>query len=247
MLDPNRFYAITFDCFGTLVDWETGIVSALTQLFERASVEVPPACELLHAYSRYEPVAQQGAYQPYRAVLAQVTNDIAAQYNLALALHDENILAESIANWPIFPDTCHTLAMLSEHYDLAILSNIDRDLFEPIHHRLRADDAFDFTAIITSEDTQSYKPAIGHFWQAMQALDVPGARMLHVAQSLYHDIVPAQSLGISTIWVNRNTIALDDAAHPDQAIGATPAVQLPANVSPDVEVPNLANLVELLC
>ncbi len=247
MLDPTRYHAITFDCFGTLVDWETGLVSALSRLFERAGVEVPSACELLNAYSRFEPAAQQGAYRRYRTILAQVTKDIAAQYNLAPALCDENLLAESIASWPIFPDTCHALAMLSEHYDLAILSNIDRDLFEPIHDRLRANNDFAFAAIITSEDTQSYKPAIGHFWQAMQTLKLPGARILHVAQSLYHDIVPAQSLGISTVWVNRNNIPLDDAAHTNRANGATPAVELPANVGPDLEVPDLATLVELLC
>ena len=160
---------------------------------------------------------------------------------------EEHTLAGSIKSWPIFPDTSKALATLSKHYDLAILSNIDRDLFEPVHARLISENTFDFAAIITSEDTQSYKPAIGHFWQAMQTLDLPGARILHVAQSLYHDIVPAQSLGISTVWINRNGISLDATDESSDANGATPAVELPENVGPDLELPDLASLAQLLC
>ena len=247
MLDPARYHAITFDCFGTLIDWETGIVRALEALFARDDTPIPDPSELLSLYARFEPAAQRGDYRTYRKILAQVTCEIATHYGVDLASGQENLLADSIATWPIYTDTPKTLAALHEHYDLAILSNIDRDLFAPVCARLTNEYAFDFAAVITSQDTQSYKPAIGHFWQAMQTLDLPGARLLHVAQSLYHDIVPAQSLGISTVWINRNGISLGATDESHTANGATPAIDLPENVGPDIELPDLASLAHLLC
>ena len=247
MFDPTHYHAITFDCFGTLVDWEAGIVAALSEIFVSCAQPVPDDRELLDLYARFEPAAQRGDYRSYREILAQVTYEIATHYGVDLASGQENLLADSIATWPIYTDTPKALAALHEHYDLAILSNIDRDLFAPVCARLTNEYAFDFAAVITSQDTQSYKPAIGHFWQAMQTLKLPGARILHVAQSLYHDIVPAQSLGISTVWINRNGISLDATDESNNANGATPAIDLPENVGPDIQLPDLASLAQLLC
>lgn len=241
MLDPSRYHVITFDCYGTLIDWETGILAALRSLLERHGVDpAPGADELLALYAELEPAAQAGEYRPYRDVLADVTRGLASEFGLSLDPGQEHTIAESIRNWPAFKDTTKALARLGAYYDLAILSNIDRGLFEQTRPRLLAVPAgfepFDFAAVITAEDTRSYKPAIGHFWHAIQTLGVPGARILHVAQSLYHDVVPAQSMGISTVWVNRRGDA--------EGGGATPEVA--DTVEPDIEVPDLRSLADLL-
>lgn len=238
MLDPTRYHAITFDCYGTLIDWETGILTALRRLLSAHSVEPPADEELLAFYAELEPAAQEGDYRPYRDVLADVTQGFADALDITLAPGEEHTLAESIGDWPAFKDTARALSRLAVHYDLAILSNIDRDLFEQTRPRLLAEQTFDFAAVITAEDTHSYKPAIGHFWQAIQTLGIPGARILHVAQSLYHDIIPAQSMGITTVWINRRSAL--------EGFGATPPVELPDDVEPDVELPDLRALADML-
>jgi 2-haloacid dehalogenase len=235
MLDPTRYQVLTFDCYGTLINWETGILRAFRALLERHGVTPGNDEELLALHAALEPQAQAGEYRPYRDVLADVTRGVAAALGFQLQPGEEHTLADSIADWPAFRDTPKSLARLAEAYDLAILSNIDRDLFETSLPHLTAGYDFDFAAVITAEDTRSYKPAIGHFWHAMQTLGVPGARMLHVAQSLYHDIVPAQSMGISTVWVNRRAGRTGG--------GATPAA--PA-VEPDLVVPDLRTLADTL-
>lgn len=234
MLDPSRYQVLTFDCYGTLIDWERGILDALHSLIARHGLEPPEDDELLALYAELEPAAQAGDYRPYREVLADVTRGFAEALDLRLAPGEEGALADSIADWPAFRDTPKALARLAERYDLAILSNIDRDLFEHTRPRLVGDFGFDFAAVITAEDTRSYKPAIGHFWRAIEALGVPGARILHVAQSLYHDVVPAQSMGISTVWVNRR--------HGREGGGATPFIEAAQDVEPDLEVPDLRTL-----
>lgn len=240
MLDPDRYRVLTFDCYGTLIDWERGILTALGALLARHGAPTPPDDELLTLYAELEPTAQAGDYRPYREVLTDVTRGVAAEFGLTLEPGEEHTLAESIPDWLAFKDTAKALARLAAHYDLAILSNIDHDLFETTRPRLLAVppgyEPFDFAAVITAEDTRSYKPAIGHFWHAIQTLGVPGARILHVAQSLYHDVVPAQSMGISTVWVNRRD-GLEGG-------GATPEVA--DTVEPDIEVPDLRSLADLL-
>ena len=236
MLDPDRYAVLTFDCYGTLIDWERGILDALHALLALHAVASPGDEELLALHAQLEPAAQAGEYRPYREVLAAVTRGFAESLDFDLAPGDEHALADSIGAWPAFRDTPKALARLAERYDLAILSNIDRDLFERTRPHLIAGQPFDFAAVITAEDTRSYKPAIGHFWRATQTLGVPGARILHVAQSLYHDVVPAQSLGISTVWVNRRAGR--------SGTGATPALEAP--VEPDLEVADLRTLAESL-
>lgn len=238
MLDPARYQTLTFDCYGTLIDWESGILAALHGLLARHAVEPPGAEELLALYAELEPAAQTGDYRPYREVLAEVTRGFAEALDFDLAPGEEHTLADSIARWPAFNDTPGSLARLAEHYDLAILSNIDRDLFEGTRPRLIGGFDHDLAAVITAEDTRSYKPAIGHFWRAIQTLGVPGARVLHVAQSLYHDITPAQSMGISTVWVNRHSGR--------DGHGATPFTEAGRGVEPDLEVPDLRTLADLL-
>ncbi|HZW08864.1 MAG TPA: haloacid dehalogenase type II [Phycisphaerales bacterium] len=236
MLDPAKYQVLTFDCYGTLIDWEAGMLDALRALLGRHGVPSPGDEELLALHAALEPAAQAGEYRPYRDVLADVTRSLAGSLGVRLAAGEEHTLADSIPRWPAFRDTPKALARLARAYDLAILSNIDRDLFERTRPKLIDGHDFDFAAVITAEDTRSYKPAIGHFWHAIQALGVPGARILHVAQSLYHDVVPAQSMGISTVWVNRR------AGRPGG--GATPRPA--SDVEPDLEVPDLRSLAAAL-
>jgi len=238
MLDPARYQVLTFDCYGTLIDWESGILAALHGLLGRHGVAPPGDDRLLALYAELEPAAQAGAYRPYREVLAGVTRGLAGTLGFELAPGEERTLADSIADWPAFRDTPKALARLAQRYDLAILSNIDRDLFAATRPRLIGGQGFDFAAVVTAEDTRSYKPAIGHFWRAIEALGVPGARILHVAQSLYHDITPAQSMGISTVWVNRRA---DRGGH-----GATPFTQAQQEVEPDLVVHDLRTLADVL-
>ncbi len=236
MLDPTRYQVLTFDCYGTLIDWETGILRAIHALLAQHRVQPPDDDELLSLHAELEPAAQAGEYRRYREVLADVTRGFAEALGFELAPGEERTLAESVGEWPACRDTPKSLARLAEAYDLAILSNIDRDLFEQSRPHLLGDYDFDFAAVITAEDTRSYKPAIGHFWSAIETLGVPGARILHVAQSRYHDIAPAQSMGTPTVWVNRR------AGRPGG--GATPIAD--AEVEPDLEVPDLRSLADLL-
>lgn len=239
MLDPDRYQLLTFDCYGTLIDWETGILAALRGLLEHHGKEGPGDAELLALYAELEPAAQSGEYRPYREVLAEVTRGFAEALGIALRPGEEATLAASVGAWPAFRDSSKALARLARRYDLAILSNIDRDMFEATRPTLIGAHDFDFRAVITAEDTRSYKPAIGHFWKAIDTLGVPGARILHVAQSLYHDIGPAQSMGITTVWVDRRS---GRAGH-----GATPFTEVEHAVEPDLVVPDLRSLAELVC
>ncbi|MBK7404006.1 MAG: HAD-IA family hydrolase [Phycisphaerales bacterium] len=236
MLDPDRYAVLTFDCYGTLIDWERGILDALHRLIARHGAASPGDEELLALHARLEPAAQAGEYRTYREVLGMVARGVGEAMGFTPTPEEACAFADSVGDWPAFRDTPRALARLAERYDLAILSNIDRDLFERTRPSLIGGRGFDFAAVITAEDTRSYKPAIGHFWRAMQTLGVPGARILHVAQSLYHDIVPAQSLGISTVWVNRRTGRIGS--------GATPPAATP--VEPDLEVADLSSLAAFL-
>ena len=238
MLDPTRYQLLTFDCYGTLIDWESGILRALHSLLAAHDTPSPGDRELLALYAELEPAAQAGDYRSYRDVLADVTRGYAEALAIKLDPGQEHTLADSIADWPVYKDTSKALARLAAHYDLAILSNIDRDIFEGTRPKLLAGQPFEFAAVITAEDTRSYKPAIGHFWHAIDSLGIPGARILHVAQSLYHDITPAQSMGISTVWVNRHTGR--------DGHGVTPFTEAEHDVEPDLEVPDLRTLADLL-
>lgn len=227
MIDWDRIEAVTFDCYGTLIDWEAGIVGALSPYLRDAGVELPDA-EILHAFSRLESEAQQGIYAPYRHVLGRVMRGLAAEHGFALEDDAWGLLAESIARWPPFPDTRDALAALAGRYPLGVLSNIDDDLFRATLERLSTE----FRWVVTAEEVVSYKPGPRHFEFAERRMGVPRDRWLHVAQSLYHDIVPAKRMGLPTVWVNRR--------RGREGFGATP----PAAAVPDLEVASLEELAE---
>ena len=228
-MDLRAFAALTFDCYGTLIDWESGILDALAPLRREAGSEVGDE-ELLERFAAVEARFQTGEFKRYRAVLCDVGREMARFLGVSLRPGDGGFLADSIADWKPFPDTVSALAKLKAQFQLAIVSNIDDDLFALTAKRLQV--PFDY--VVTAEQVGSYKPAHGNFLRAIERIGLPRGQILHVAQSLYHDIKPADELGLSTVWVNRR------GGKPGS--GATP----PASATPVLEVPDLATLVSLL-
>ena len=228
-MDLTRFDALTFDCYGTLIDWERGILAALKPWTRRHGV----ACDdeyLLGRYAAAEAEAEKGAWRPYREVLATVLETLARDLGARVDPEDRDLLARSVGDWPPFSDTVASLAALAKRYRLAIVSNIDDALFvETANRQLKTR----FDQVITAEQVRSYKPGHAHFHEALKRLGLPRERVLHVAQSLYHDIAPARALGFSTVWVNRRAGRAGS--------GATP----PAGAKPDLEIFDLDSLVTL--
>ena len=229
MLDWTRFEALTFDCYGTLIDWERGILEAARPLLRRHGV----ACDderLLAAYAAAESAAERPPFRAYRQVLREVVDGIGAALGFRPDAADREALVESLPRWPPFPDTVEALQELRRRHRLAIVSNVDDDLFAGTARLLDVE----FDAIVTAQQVGSYKPAPGHFRRALERLALPKEKVLHVAQSLYHDVAPARALGWATVWVNRRS------GRPGP--GATP----PADARADIEVPNMRTLADLL-
>jgi len=204
VIKSDSIEAITFDCFGTLIDWETGILTTLRLLCERYSVRpVPEQADLLAMYARHESAAEHGSYRPYREVLEIVTRKIAAELGFQLAAADRSILADSLADWPAFRDTAPALRALKSRFRLGVLSNIDDDLFADVELRLGLAAHGGLDLLVTAQQVQSYKPAHAHFEEALRRLGIEQSRLLHVAQSQRHDIKPCNELGIRCVWVDR--------------------------------------------
>ncbi len=228
MLDFSQFECLTFDCYGTLIDWETGILSALKPILEGHHRTLSDRA-ILELYAGFEAKIESGEYLPYRQVLQRVTQRIGARLSFALYEGEAGALAESLKNWPPFPDTVDSLKRLKSRYKLAILSNTDDDLFAQTAKTLQV--PFDF--VITAQQVQSYKPSHQNFERALQVIGLPKDKILHCAQSVFHDIVPAKALGIANVWVNRRA--------GKEGGGATQT----ALETPDVTVNSLAELADL--
>lgn len=228
MLDFDRFTHLSFDCYGTLIDWETGILAALRPVLDRHGIALTDD-QALERYGELESAAERGPYHRYRDVLATVMDGFGARLGFTPAAEERAALAASVGDWPPFPDTVEALRALARRFRLVILSNIDDDLFARSARRL----GVDFAAIITAEQVGSYKPDPRNFRALLERLDIPPDRLLHVAQSLFHDIAPASALGLTTVWVNRR--------HDRPGSGATP----PTTARADLEVPDLRTLAQL--
>ncbi len=198
MLDLSQFDWISFDCYGTLIDWESGILGYLRPLLQRKG-HVPTDVQILTLYSEFEPHEQSGTYRSYREVLAQVVRNFARELHFEVTDAEASGFADSIREWTPFPDTVPALRELKRRYQLAILSNIDDELFEFSADKLQVP----FDCVVTAEQARSYKPSIRNFELLLEKLSVSRSKLLHVAESPYHDVVPAASLGIATAWVNR--------------------------------------------
>jgi len=224
-MDFSRFTAISFDCYGTLIDWESGLLPVLRSVLARHGQNLPDAA-ILELYGEFEAEAEDGPYQSYRDVLQSVVQAFADRLRFQASSAEIRSLDESVRAWPPFPDTVAALRELRKRYKLVVISNIDDDLFAETRKQLDVE----FDAVITAEQVRSYKPSLNNFQMALRTLAISPDRLLHAAQSVYHDVVPAHSLGIATVWVNRKS------ARP--GVGAVRA----SAGRPDLEVPDLASL-----
>ena len=198
MLDLNQFEWISFDCYGTLIDWESGIlgyVQPLLQSKDRALTEA----EILRMYSEFEPGEQAQPYRSYCDILASVVRDFAHELRFEVSDQEATGLADSIRGWQPFSDTIPALRILKHKYKVAILSNIDDELFAFSAEKLQVP----FDCVVTAQQARGYKPSANNFELLLQRLAIPRSRLLHVAESLYHDVAPASALGIKAVWVNR--------------------------------------------
>ena len=227
MLHFDDFDVLTFDCYGTLIDWETGLWEALQPILAQHRITLAMD-EALVLYGALESEAERGPYHTYRTVLRMALEGLGSRLGFVPTEIELERFAASVADWPAFPDSALALQALHKKYKLAIISNIDDDLFAMSAQRL--DVQFDW--LITAQQARSYKPSLHNFQMALARIGVPPQKILHVAQSLYHDIAPARALGLSTVWVNRR--------HAQPGFGATP----PGQAQPDVEVPDLRTLAE---
>jgi 2-haloacid dehalogenase len=228
MLNLFQFKVLTFDCYGTLIDWETGIFSVLRPILAAHGKSISDS-GILKLYSELEFEAQQGEFHPYREVLQSVVRGFGEHLGFNPTEAEVRSLPESLATWKPFPDTVAALRKLASHYRLAILSNIDDDLFIATARRLEVN----FDQVITAQQARAYKPSLQMFNLAQQKIAAARGEWLHVAQSVFHDVIPAKSLGIATVWVNRPS--------PRPGAGAAKA----ASGEPDLEVPDLKTLAAL--
>lgn len=222
-LDPDRFELLTFDCYGTLADWERGILAAVQPVCAARGLAPSPG-ETLGAFGEHEHAVQGERYRPYRAVLGLTLQRMGASLGFRPTRAECAAFGASVGDWPPFPDTADALAKLSAKYRLGIVSNVDDDLFAATAERLGAQ----FDWVVTAEQVRAYKPAPAHFHEMVRRSGVPRDRVLHVAQSRYHDIAPASALGYATLWVNRPSAAA--------GAGTTPS----AAAVPDAEVRSMA-------
>jgi 2-haloalkanoic acid dehalogenase type II len=188
---------LTFDCYGTLIDWEQGITTAFTAAAAADGLTLARDA-VLHAYHEIEPVVEAERYRPYHDVLVETACRVAARLGWPLSAERAAFLPASLPEWPPFPDTNAALERLARAgYRLGILSNVDDDLLAGTRRSL----AVEFELIVTAQQVGSYKPAPGHFREARARIG--GARWLHAAQSYFHDVRPARAEGIPVAWVNR--------------------------------------------
>ena len=229
MLPSRPFEIISFDCYGTLVDWEAGILSALRPIFLSYKIQLSDD-HLLELFAEEESKNQVRDYFNYKTILKKMMRGFAARFKITLTSSENDCLLRSLKTWEPFPDTLPALKALKEKYKLAVISNIDDDLFFETAKKLEV--PFDW--VITSEQIKSYKPSLNNFRQALQKMSTAPEKVLHVAQSLYHDIAPAKTLGLATVWVNRRK--------GKPGFGATP----PSGGAGDLEVADLNELVKVL-
>jgi len=196
---PREFEFVTFDCYGTLIDWEIGIRRAFKQAFEGTGLSQTQEGELLELYQEEEKrIEGQMPYRPYREVLSLAASGAARKFGKNIPERLSSLLAKQLPSWAPFPDTNPALERLSTAYVLGILSNIDNDLLEGTLKHFTVP----FDLVVTAERVRSYKPGHEHFEEARRTIGAD-REWLHVAASLYHDIEQASRLGINTAWINR--------------------------------------------
>jgi 2-haloacid dehalogenase len=227
-LDFDRFDVLTFDCYGTLIDWEAGLLAAMRPPMAAHGIAADDET-LLEAFARHEAEAEAGPYRPYRDVLGSVLAAMLGHQGAAPSSAELAAFGGSVVDWPAFRDSPAALARLHGRFRLGVITNCDDDLFAASERRLGV--TFDW--VVTAQQANRYKPNPRGFELMFERVGLPPSRILHVAQSLFHDHVPAKRLGLSTVWVDRRGGRAGS--------GATP----PADATPDLTVPDMATLADL--
>ena len=223
MIDFDAFEALTFDVYGTLIDWETGIASWLRPFCDASDDE------LLEAFARHEAELEAGPYRTYREVLAEALRGVGRDLGFTPTDAQAAAFGGSAGVWPAFADSAAALGALKQRFRLGVITNCDDDLFAQSNRRL----GVEFDWVITAQQAGGYKPRLANFELAFERIDVPRERILHVAQSLFHDHAPAKALGMTTVWIDRR--------RGREGFGATP----PAEAEPDLVVPDMRTFAQL--
>ncbi|HEX7284902.1 MAG TPA: haloacid dehalogenase type II [Candidatus Angelobacter sp.] len=228
-MNANSIRLVTFDCYGTLIDWETGMLRSLRPLFSNHGHRASDL-QLLELYGEVEAEVESGAYIEYRQVLGRTVQEMGRRLNRQVSREQGQQFAQSLTEWEPFPDTVPALNRLARRFKLGIISNVDDDLFAATQKKLQTP----FELIVTAQQVKSYKPSLRNFQEALRRCGLKTEEVLHAGQSVYHDIVPASFLGIANVWVNRPSLRPGSGA------------AKPAQAQPSAEVKNLAELADLL-
>ncbi len=228
----SDYSTLTFDCYGTLIDWETGLTNALAPLARQIEREMDTD-EILYQFSLVDSVVQsEHPTMPYTQVLGKSHHALGRKFAVETSEEEDLAFAASIKDWPAFPDSVESLQYLKQHFKIVILSNVDREGFTHSNAHLKVE----FDAIYTAEEIGSYKPSPRNFEYMLEKLKLLGiskSDILHTAQSLHHDMVTAVAMGFATCWIDRRA--------GQSGSGATPAVDHPP--VPDMRFESLADMV----
>ncbi len=208
-----KFTHLTFDCYGTLVDWRKGIENNLGELLRKNGL--PSGVSVFSLYVKLE-AEEEGQYKSYREILRDTAVNVAKHLNVSIAEKEANMFAASIPLWPPFGDTTESLKELGKRgYKRVILSNIDKDILK----QTILQNSLDVDGYITAEDVGSYKPSLGHWNRFFDLYKTSKETTLHVAQSIFHDIIPCTKLAISTAWINRYSEPNPPGINPTYVLG----------------------------
>lgn len=224
-MDYQKIRLLSFDCYGTLIDWKESVLSILKSFFKDSPLSFSRE-ELFRAFLEADRKMITDSYLPYREILAQVIELMAEDLRFSIDPASRYLLSDRFSEWTPFSDTIQSLKKLKQKFQLAIISNVDDELFSISNSLLEVE--FDF--IVTAQQLGSYKPDHRNFEKALEVFGIEKEEHLHVAQSIYHDIVPANQLGLNKVWVNRY-------AEPER---------IDPIEYPDLEVPDLQSLVRIL-
>ena len=228
----NQYSTLTFDCYGTLIDWESGIYDALLPLTRQLS-PLPDRNQVLQTFAEVESgVQSEFPDLPYPKILVKVHVQLAKRFDISATPESHETFGQSVANWPAFPDSAESLQYLKKYFKLVILSNVDRTGFSYSNRHL----VVNFDAVYTAQDIGSYKPSSKNFiymLEQLESLGISKDEILHTAQSLYHDMVPATEIGLATCWIDRRA--------GQEGAGATPSVKV--NVVTDYRFESLVDMV----
>ena len=205
----SRYEIITFDCYGTLIDWEEGIARAFLAAASGHDLQLN-ADRILAAYHQVEPMVEAEEFRSYREILRETARRVGRTFGWEAEERELDLIPQSLPQWKPFADTNSALEQLRDSgFALAILSNVDDDLIAGTLKNF----SVDFEFVITAQQVRSYKPELGHFVSARSRIG--GRRWLHAAQSYFHDVVPARALDIPVAWINRKSAPPEEEVRPD--------------------------------